>query len=109
MPPEQWRGGLVESRGDVYALGCVLFEAMTGAPPFDGALVQLANAHYFRAPTLLSRHRPDVPAALEELVDAMLAKEVVDRPGMAEVANALRALAPRRQRVPAIASNAKYW
>ena len=39
MSPEQWDGGAVDARTDVYAMGCVMYEAATGKPPFDGASV----------------------------------------------------------------------
>jgi hypothetical protein len=97
MAPEQARGGPdVDERADVYSLGCVLFECLTGVPPFAGAspMAVLSMLLMEEAPLLRSK-RPDLPAPLEGLVARMLAKE----PGArlrngAAVAAALAALGP---------------
>ncbi len=102
MPPEQWRGGTVEAATDVYALGCVVLEMLSGSPPFEGSLVQLANAHYFRVPERAAAQRPELPSVVDELVAAMLAKESGDRPTMAGVAQTLWAAAVRRARDAAV-------
>ena len=80
VAPEQIRGKGVERRTDVYALGCVLFECLTGPPPFarkdDFATIM---AHVNDAPPLVSDLRPDTPAAVEEVVQRALAKAPEDR------------------------------
>ena len=80
VSPEQIRGKGVEHRTDVYALGCVLFECLTGAPPFprkdDFATIM---AHVNDAPPLVCELRPDTPAALEDVVQRALAKAPEDR------------------------------
>jgi len=80
VSPEQIRGKGVERRTDVYALGCVLFECLTGAPPFprkdDFATIM---AHVNDAPPLVCELRPDTPAAIEEVVQRALAKAPEDR------------------------------
>jgi len=92
MPPEQWAGE-VEPRTDVYALGCMLYELLLGAPPFNGTIVEMMAAHSDTLPALPSLRRANVPAALEDLILRMLAKDPGMRPRMVEVARALTDLA----------------
>jgi eukaryotic-like serine/threonine-protein kinase len=92
MAPEQWQGR-PEPASDVYALGCLLYDLVTGFPPFDGSLPELMLAHLEQRPA-----RPSwlaaVPAELERLILRALAKRAEDRPAMAELADALLALVP---------------
>jgi YVTN family beta-propeller protein len=80
VAPEQVQGGPVDGRADQYALGCVLFECLTGVVPFrrDSELAVLW-AHVHDPPPRVGEHRPDLPAALEEVVDRALAKAPDDR------------------------------
>jgi serine/threonine-protein kinase len=92
LPPEGWyAGGTIDARTDIYSLGCVLFELLTGRPPFLGQdPIHLMHAHLTQAAPSLSAHVPQVPAALAQLVSSMLAKDQEDRPeSMAEVVRAL--------------------
>jgi serine/threonine-protein kinase len=99
MSPEQCRSaGAVDHRSDIYSLGCIVFEMLCGRPPFDsGGVSDLLIAHTAtRPPSPRSLGVQDVPAELEALVMAMLAKEPAQRPqSMAEVAAALRTIARR--------------
>ena len=82
MAPEQARSGSpIDTRVDVFALGCVLFEALTGAPAFAGAhlMAMLAKILFEEAPRV-SDLRPEVPEALDLLVVSMLAKNPDERP-----------------------------
>ncbi|HTN86005.1 MAG TPA: serine/threonine-protein kinase, partial [Sorangium sp.] len=82
MAPEQARGDArVDARADVFALGCVIWHCLTGRPPFAGDQVMaiLAKAALV-GPPRLSELRPDVPAALDDLVAWMLEKEPDGRP-----------------------------
>ncbi|MBI2566161.1 MAG: protein kinase [Candidatus Schekmanbacteria bacterium] len=94
MPPEQIRGELVDARADLYALGCILYEACIGRPPFTGeTLAEIALQHLRRQPTPPTMRFPDFPADLERLILRLLQKEPRRRMGYAsDVASALAAL-----------------
>jgi serine/threonine-protein kinase len=92
MSPEQCRGtGRVDRRSDIYSLGCVAFELLTGQPPFVRAGAgEFIIAHLTEPPPALQSQEPEVPAALGELVARMLAKDPGGRPqNMAQVVRAL--------------------
>lgn len=92
MAPEQWRGDATGAC-DIYSLGCMLYELVTGDPPFIGTLPELANLHVAELPERLARIRPWVPASFDWLVSRMLAKDPALRPTCAEVAEVLARLA----------------
>jgi serine/threonine-protein kinase len=91
MAPEQWRGAPT-AKSDVYALGCMLYELVTGAPVFLGALPQMMTAHCERLADRPSLRCPAIDPALERLIVRTLAKDPAMRPAMAELAAALAAL-----------------
>jgi serine/threonine-protein kinase len=82
MAPEQVASDHgADHRSDLYALGCLGYELLTGRPPFEAASVRaLLTAHMVDAPTPVSVHRPEVPPALDALIMRLLAKEPEDRP-----------------------------
>jgi serine/threonine-protein kinase len=93
MAPEQFRSSRdVDHRVDIYALGCMTFELLTGHPPFGGRnLVEQMKAHLDQPPPLASLP-PGTPPALTVLIGRMLAKDREQRIGsMPEVAAAVRA------------------
>jgi serine/threonine protein kinase len=86
MSPEQIRGEDVSPATDVYALGCVMWECLTGAPPFGGRpSMRVLFAHLQEAPPDLSAVLPEINAATARAVTRALEKEPEDRPaGAAE-------------------------
>jgi serine/threonine protein kinase len=91
MAPEQWRG-TAEPRTDVYGLGCMLYELITGDPPFDGTLPQVMTAHTEDPPPSITARRW-IPEPLDRLIMQMLAKSATARPPMWQVARILSELA----------------
>ncbi|HEU4952991.1 MAG TPA: protein kinase [Gemmatimonadales bacterium] len=92
MAPEQGVGDpAMDHRADIYAFGCLAYEALTGAPPFTaGTAIALIGAHAIDKPEPVSRRRPETPPALAELVMRCLAKRPADRPqSAAELLQAL--------------------
>ncbi len=84
MAPEQIRGELVDARADLYSLGCILYEALTGRPPFLGASASgILSMHLYEAPLPPSVREPSVPLWLNSLVLGLLAKEPRARIGYA--------------------------
>lgn len=75
MAPEQARGDKLSGQADLYALGCVLFEMLTGSPPFTGVAPDVIMKHLREPPPALSEVRPGLPEGLEVLVARLLAKE----------------------------------
>ncbi|MFB9368965.1 serine/threonine-protein kinase [Kitasatospora albolonga] len=94
MAPEQARGDRnIGPSADLYAVGCPLHTLLTGQPPFTGAPLAVLHQHLTRTPKAPSSHRASIPAAVDELVLELLAKEPNDRPAdAAEVIEALDAL-----------------
>lgn len=92
MSPEQVRGDrTLDGRSDLYSLGCLLYELLAGRPPFEGAGWSVMAQHLSGAPEPLRSLRPDVPAALDQLLVSLLHKDPDDRPVTAdEVAERLR-------------------
>jgi tetratricopeptide (TPR) repeat protein len=81
MPPEQIQGAQIAPQSDLYALGCVLHELLTGQPVFDGDNeFQLMQQHMYEAPRPLRERRHEVPEDLNSLVLHMLAKAPERRP-----------------------------
>ncbi|HEX8441182.1 protein kinase domain-containing protein [Archangium sp.] len=77
MAPEQWRGGKVDERTDLWAAGIMLYELLTGELPFPGALVdELRERVLSPAPMPSPRERhPEIPWELESLLAVLLAKD----------------------------------
>ena len=82
MSPEQCRGaGQVDQRTDIYSLGCVMFQLITGRPPFDGdAPGELIVSHLRETPPAPSTIVRAVPAVVDRLIASCLAKDPAARP-----------------------------
>jgi hypothetical protein len=84
-PPEQIEGLPLDPRTDVYALGCVFYECLTGRAPFDrDGEVAVMHAHLTEPPPRLTVARPDLPKALNQVVAAAMAKAKDERFGSCE-------------------------
>src|SRR5438093_11744452 len=80
LSPEQAQGEPVDHRSDIYSLGVVLYEALTGSPPFQaGSPVAVAYKHVRESPTLPSRVVPEIPSDLEAVVLKAMAKHPANR------------------------------
>jgi eukaryotic-like serine/threonine-protein kinase len=80
LSPEQARGDRVDSRSDLYSAGCLLYELLTGRPPFTGdSPVAIAYQHVRENPVPPSRVDPDVPAWADAIVLKAMAKAPADR------------------------------
>jgi len=93
IAPEQIQGKSVDGRADVYSLGCVLYECLTGRVPFvkdiDAAVIW---AHVQEPPMPPSALRPELPGAIDEVIARALAKDPGDRyPTCREFAGGARA------------------
>lgn len=84
MAPEQVEGRPVCAQTDIYALGAVIYELITGEPPFDGnSVIDILLQHAKARPPKLADAGIAIPDGLSELVDSMLGKKESDRPASA--------------------------
>jgi len=79
MAPERIEGAPGDGRADVYSLACVLYECLTGRPPFTGEMVAVMWAQLNMAPPQPTAIRPDLPTAVNEVIARGMAKDPADR------------------------------
>jgi eukaryotic-like serine/threonine-protein kinase len=110
LSPEQARGETVDARSDVYSTGCLLYELVTGHPPFTGdSPVAVAYQHVRENPVVPSSENPAIPRALDSIVMKALAKNPMNRYQTAGEmrADLLRALADRPVEAEAVLTDAE--
>jgi hypothetical protein len=92
VAPEQLEGSPGGQRADVYSLACVLYESLTGRPPFTGEMAAVMWAHLHAPPPAPSAIRPDLPSAVDQVIARGMAKNPASRYGSAgELAAAMLA------------------
>ena len=76
LAPEQIEGGSIDGRTDVYSLGCLLYECLTGEPPFAGSSrLAVAWAHLEEEPPRASERRPELTEAIDAVIRKAMAKD----------------------------------
>ncbi|NGN70084.1 protein kinase [Streptomyces sp. A7024] len=101
MAPERFRDDAGDARTDLYAVGCVLYELLVGRPPYVGSSAQVMYNHLNDTPLRPSRAVSGLPAAVDRLVLALMARDPEDRPADAETAaEAIREAGQRQEPSP---------
>jgi len=94
MPPEQATGGEITPKADLYSLGAMLYEMVTGRTPFLGDDdIAIIGQHINTPPVAPQWHRPELPAQLDSLIMRLMSKNPAERPdSAADVLSALQAI-----------------
>jgi serine/threonine protein kinase, bacterial len=79
MAPERFSDSEVTHRADIYALACVLYECLTGSPPYTGDQISVMGAHLHQAIPQPSAARPSIPVAFDGVIARGMAKDPADR------------------------------
>lgn len=102
MSPEQVRGDVLDGRSDVYSLGCALYEALTGTPPFRGTgSADVASVRLHEAAIPPRQLRPELSVRVEDLVLRTLSLHPASRPDAGALAEALAVITQRQDRATA--------
>ncbi|KZK89701.1 Serine/threonine-protein kinase PknB [Pseudovibrio sp. Ad5] len=108
MAPEQIRNETLDARCDLYSLGCILYELVTGLKPFNGSRTQVFRGHLERLPINPSDLVHGVPKTLDDMIMSLLSKTADQRIGYAEtVLQSIEALGIKRPKWPVAAPSAK--
>ena len=107
--PEQIEGRPVDPRTDVYAVGCLLYECLTGTPPFQrGGEMAAIHAHLTQEPPAATAVRPELPPAVDTIIRTAMAKKQEDRyPSAGSLVRSLRAVAAAD--VPGASDETSLW
>jgi serine/threonine protein kinase len=101
MSPEQASGDIIDGRSDIYSLGCVFYEMLTGEQPFTGPTAQAVIAKRFvQTPADVSSLREGIPRVIADVVARALAREPVDRFESGAALNSALAEPARRTHAP---------
>lgn len=79
LAPEVATGGIIDASSDLYSVGCLAFEMLTGRLPFTGSLMDVIRAHIKEVPPSIREFRPELSERLEAIVDRLLAKNQTER------------------------------
>ena len=111
MSGEQARADQIDPRTDVYSLGCILYEMLSGQQPYRGGTVEEMLTLHIAGPIPSVRQlRPGVPQALDDVIQKALAKSRADRFATGtEFAEALRELSKQAAAAPRAWVRARYW
>jgi len=94
VAPEQFEKGRVDARADIYSLGCVLFQMLSGSIPYDGTAMQKMWSHANEAPPSLAETDPDLAKAFDPVIGRAMAKPPEERfPSAGDLARAAVATA----------------
>jgi eukaryotic-like serine/threonine-protein kinase len=89
MSPEQARGLKIDHRSDIYSLGLVMYEALTGQTAFKGGYEAIVHQQIFQTPPPPRQLNLAIPKALDQLIMRMIAKDPDERPNLEEVVEVL--------------------
>ncbi len=90
MSPEQAKGQRIDHRSDIYSLGIVFYESLTGQAPFQGGYESVIHQQIYELPTPPKQLNPEIPGPINDLIMRMLHKEVDKRPSLDEVIEVLK-------------------